>query len=48
MNAGAPIVCDEDRPAYDILLMHMRTKQSKQLTTDPLSEQAPVLAKALR
>ena len=37
---------NEERPVYDIFLMDMRTKQAKQLTTDTLTEQAPVLVRA--
>lgn len=44
--SGTPVVGDEDRPVYDIFLMDMRTKQTKQLTTDTLTEQAPVFVRA--
>lgn len=38
MHAGTPLAGDQERPAYDILLMDMRTKKVQGLTTDPLSE----------
>lgn len=43
---GTPVVTGDERPVYDIYLMDMRTKQAKQLTTDTLTEQAPVFAVA--
>lgn len=43
--SGTPVVGDEDRPVYDIFLMDMRTKQAKRLTTDTLSQQAPVFVR---
>lgn len=43
---GTPVVSEEERPVYDIFLMDMRTKEAKQLTTDTLSEQAPVFVRA--
>ncbi len=43
---GTPVVSEEERPVYDIFLMDMRTKEVKQLTTDTLSEQAPVFVRA--
>ncbi|MBK8227674.1 MAG: hypothetical protein IPK70_10925 [Flavobacteriales bacterium] len=46
VHSGTPLVSDEERPIYDIYLMDMRTKQAKQLTTDTLSEQAPVFVLA--
>ena len=42
MYSGTPLVSAQERPVYDIFLQDMRTKQAKQLTTDTLSEQAPV------
>ncbi|MBK9147717.1 MAG: PD40 domain-containing protein [Flavobacteriales bacterium] len=44
--SGTPLVSDEERPVYDIFLMDMRTMQARQLTTDTLSEQAPVFVRA--
>ena len=45
--SGTPLVSgDEERPVFDIFLMDMRTKHVKQLTTDTLSEQAPVFVRA--
>lgn len=43
---GTPVVSEKERPVYDIFLMDMRTQQAKQLTTDTLSEQAPVFVRA--
>lgn len=43
---GTPLVGLEERPVYDIFLMDMGTKQVKQLTTDTLTEQAPVLVRS--
>lgn len=42
---GTPVVSEDERPAYDIFLMDMRTRQVKQLTTDTLTEQAPVFVR---
>ncbi len=44
--SGTPVVSDEERPVFDIFLMDLRTKQAKQLTTDTLTEQAPVFVRA--
>ena len=46
MYSGTPVVSDVERPAYDIFLMDMRTKHVNQITTDTLSEQAPVFVRA--
>lgn len=42
---GTPLVSQEERPVFDIYLMDMRTKQAKQITTDTLTEQAPVFVR---
>lgn len=43
---GTPMVSDNDRPKYDIFMMDMRTRKVDQLTTDTLSEQAPLFVLA--
>ncbi|MBL7939269.1 MAG: PD40 domain-containing protein [Flavobacteriales bacterium] len=45
---GTPVVSDQERPVYDIFLMDMRTKEAKRLTTDTLTEQAPVFVLAAK
>ena len=43
--SGTPLVNEGERPAYDIFLMDMRTKQVDRLTADTLAEQAPVFVR---
>ncbi|MBK9176146.1 MAG: PD40 domain-containing protein [Flavobacteriales bacterium] len=45
--SGTPLVSEEERPAFDIFLMDLRTKQAKRLTTDTLTEQAPVFVRVV-
>jgi Tol biopolymer transport system component len=45
---GKPHVNEEERPVYDIFLMDVRMKQTKQITADLLSEQAPVFVQVAR
>ena len=44
--SGTPLVSAEERPVYDIFLMDLRTGEAKRLTTDTLTEQAPVFVRA--
>lgn len=44
--SGTPVVNEQERPAFDIFLMDMRTKEAKRLTMDTLTEQAPVFVRA--
>lgn len=44
--SGTPLVADDERPVFDIHLMDPRTGKSSRLTTDTLTEQAPVFVLA--
>lgn len=45
---GTPLTSGDERASYDIYLMNLHTMEVKQLTTEPLTEQAPVFVEAVK